>query len=181
MASIAEQVSERKPVREFHVRTEHIEKLIAGIQRADDPELRATALELLQCVIELHGAALDRLLAALRKTEAGEQALALAVEDDLVSSVLLLHELHPDDLETRVLRALEKVRPQLDAHGANAELLSAEGGNVRVRLYANGGGCHSPGATLKSIIEETVVDCAPDIKELLTEIAETLPKLVILK
>ena len=45
------------------------------------------------------------------------------VSDDLVSSLLLLHGLHPVDLRTRVQQALDKARPFLYDHGSQVELL----------------------------------------------------------
>ena len=48
--------------REFHARTERIEELVTKLERASDPELHTAALELVQSVMELHGAALEHLL-----------------------------------------------------------------------------------------------------------------------
>lgn len=184
MATVAEQLSGAAKPREFHVRTERIEQLVGELQRADDPELRATALELLQSVLELHGAALQRLLLGLCATNEGERALTRAIEDDLVSSVLLLHELHPDDLETRVLRALEKTRPYLHSHGGDVELLSIVEGVVRVRLHGTCGSCASSSITMKNAVEAALFESAPDIVNLIavneTE-APPAPQLVMLK
>src|ERR1700692_2182652 len=107
---------------EFRLQTERVEKLAARLESSGDPEIRATALDLVQSVIELHGAALQRLIDSLRRTPAGQQVLSEALENDLVSSMLLLHNLHPDDLETRVLRGIEKARPYLKSHGGGGEL-----------------------------------------------------------
>ena len=184
MATAAEQTWGTTKAREFHVRTERIEQLVSDLQKADDSELRTTALELVQSVIELHGAALQRMLSGLRATDGGEQALSRVIEDDLVSSVLLLHELHPDDMETRVLRALEKVRPYLKSHGGDVELLSVEDGVVRLRLHGSCGSCPSSSVTLKNAVEEALFESAPDIVDLIAvnamETAST-PKLVVLK
>src|ERR1700692_3474657 len=78
---------------EFRLQTERVEKLAGRLESAGDPEIRATALDLVQSVVELHGAALQRLVDLLMETPAGEQALSQALEDDLVSSMLLLHNL----------------------------------------------------------------------------------------
>src|ERR1700675_1117525 len=84
-----------------------VENLAARLESAGDPEIRAAALDLVQSVVELHGAALQRLVDTITQTPAGQQALSEALENDLVSSMLLLHNLHPDDIETRVLRGIE--------------------------------------------------------------------------
>ena len=112
--------------REFRNRIERVEALIHEVERFPDAEVRARTQELLRTVIELHGAALERILEKL--AEAGGTGLALIdalADDDLVGSILLLHGLHPLDLETRVRQALDKVRPLLRSHGGNVELLGS--------------------------------------------------------
>ena len=96
---------------EFRVQTERIDELAGKLDQAGDPETRTAALGLVQSVIELHGAALQRLIDKCLETPEGERVLAEALQDDLVASMFLLHSLHPDDIETRVLRGLQAVRP----------------------------------------------------------------------
>jgi Fe-S cluster biogenesis protein NfuA len=154
---------------EFRLQTERVEKLAARLESAGDPEIRATALDLVQSVIELHGAALQRLVDSLLKTPEGEQVLANAVEDDLVAAMLLLHSLHPDDMETRVLRGIEKVRPYLKSHGGDVELTSVRDGIVRLRLHGSCGSCPSSSITLKNAVEDALFEVAPDIVEIVSE------------
>jgi Fe-S cluster biogenesis protein NfuA len=166
------------------LQTERVEKLAARLESAGDPETRATALELVQSVIELHAAALERMLQSLSRTPEGEQALAEAVEDDLVAAMLLLHSLHPDDIETRVLRGIEKVRPYLKSHGGDVELAGVRDGIVRLRLHGSCGSCPSSSITLKSAVEDALFEAAPDIVEIVSEnaAAEThAPQLVTIK
>ena len=65
----------------------------------------------------------------------GALAEALA-GDELVAHLLLLHGLHPVPLEERVRGALDEVRPYLDSHGGDVELLGVEDGR---RAAAAGG------------------------------------------
>ena len=162
---------------EFRLQTERVEKLAARLETAGDPEIRATALDLVQSVIELHGNALQRLVDTLMNTPAGEQILANALEDDLVSAMLLLHSLHPDDMETRVLRGIDKVRPYLKSHGGDVELTSVRDGIVRLRLHGSCGSCPSSSVTLKNAVEDALFEVAPDIVEIASEnaAAETHP------
>jgi Fe-S cluster biogenesis protein NfuA len=89
---------------------------------------------------------------------------ALARDDDLVSSLLLLHNLHPLDLSTRVGLALDKVRPALAAHGGSVQLLAVfPDGVVRLRLDGSCHGCPSSAATLQSTIEQAILAKAPDV------------------
>jgi Fe-S cluster biogenesis protein NfuA len=154
---------------EFRVKTERVEKLAAKLDQANDPEVRATALELVQSVVELHGAALQRLIDRCIETPDGERVLNEALQDDLVSSMFLLHSLHPDDLETRVLRGIEAVRPYLKSHGGDCELAGVRDGVVSLRLHGTCGSCPSSSLTLKNAVEEALYQAAPDIKEILAE------------
>jgi Fe-S cluster biogenesis protein NfuA len=170
---------------EFRLQTERVEKLAARLESAGDPEIRATALDLVQSVVELHGAALQRLIDSLLQTPAGERALGEALENDLVSSMFLLHNLHPDDIETRVLRGIEKARPYLKSHGGDVELAAVRDGIVHLRLHGTCGSCPSSSATLKNAVEDALFEVAPDIVEIVSEnaaaTAQSGPQLVTLK
>jgi Fe-S cluster biogenesis protein NfuA len=154
---------------EFRLQSERVEKLAAKLEQANDPETRAAALDLLQSVMELHGMALNRMLQELAKTPEGEAALIDAVNDDLVSAVLLLHGLHPDDIETRVLRGIEKVRPYLKSHGGDVELASVRDGIVRLVLHGSCGSCPSSSLTLKTAVEDALFEAAPDIVAIIAD------------
>src|SRR5262245_2480169 len=104
--------------REFRQRMERVETLIQELEKLPEPKARANTREIIQGILDLDGAALERILEQI--AEAGETGLAMiddVAKDDLVGGLLLLHGLHPLDLETRVLLALDKVRPYLRSHG----------------------------------------------------------------
>jgi Fe-S cluster biogenesis protein NfuA len=170
--------------REFYARTEEIERLVKTLEATADPEVHTAALELMQSIMELHGAGLERMLDLLSKSGEGQRLTAELAEDELVSGLLLLHGLHPDDIQTRVLRALDKVRPYLQSHGGNVELLSMQDGIVHLRLQGSCGSCGSSLATLKNAVEEAVVEAAPDVTEIIAEQAAehvNTSQLVVLK
>ena len=66
----------------------------------------------MQAVLGLHGAGLERIL-----THLDDATLDACVRDEIVGGLLLLHGLHPLELEERVREALEQVRPTLQLHG----------------------------------------------------------------
>jgi Fe-S cluster biogenesis protein NfuA len=149
--------------REFRSRMERVETLVRELERSADAAARESAQEIIQTVVELHGAALERMLARIAREGAAGQALIDSLaEDELVSSVLLLHGIHPLDLEARVRAALESVRPLLRSHGGNVELLGLSGGVVRLRMLGSCDGCPSSALTIKSAIEEAIIARAPD-------------------
>ena len=160
----------------FVSQTERIEKLAAKLETVGDPEIRAATLDLVQSVVELHGVALQHLIDAIAEAPRGEEALETALEDDLVASMLLLHGLHPDDIETRVRRGIEKVRPYLKSHGGDVELASVRDGIVRLVLHGSCGSCPSSSLTLKTAVEDALFEAAPDIVEIVAENADCEPR-----
>ncbi len=154
---------------EFRAQSDRVEKLAGKLDQAGDPEVRAAALELVQSVVELHGAALQRLIDRCLETADGERVLNAALQDDLVGSMFLLHSLHPDDIETRVRRGIEAVRPYLKSHGGDCELASIHDGIVRLTLHGTCGSCPSSSLTLKNAVEEALFEAAPDILEIIAE------------
>ncbi len=149
--------------KKFQQRMQRVESLLQQVERFADPAARDAAREVVQALMDLHGAALAAMLE--RAAAAGETGRALIdafADDDLVSSVLLLYGLHPLGLEERVRRALQSVRPALSAHHGDVELLGIEDGVVRLRLLGSCDGCPSSAVTLKTTVEEAIVAAAPD-------------------
>jgi Fe-S cluster biogenesis protein NfuA/nitrite reductase/ring-hydroxylating ferredoxin subunit len=145
-------------------RVARMEALLGEIEALEDPEARARAAEMTQVLLELYGEGLARVMDLVAEGEERERLFEALAADELVSHLLLLHGLHPLDVETRVVRALEGVRPYLQSHGGNVELLGVEGGVARVRLQGSCDGCPSSAATLKLAIEEAVLEAAPDLE-----------------
>jgi Fe-S cluster biogenesis protein NfuA/nitrite reductase/ring-hydroxylating ferredoxin subunit len=126
---------------------------------------RERAEELVRLVADLYGAGLERVLTILY--DAGhldDDILAALAADELVSSLLLVHDLHPYDVQTRVERALDGVRPYLGSHGGDVELLEVtEDAVVRIRLLGSCDGCASSAVTLKLAVEGAIEAAAPEV------------------
>jgi hypothetical protein len=136
-------------------RTREIVDLVARVDGISDPEFRGAARSLMTAILELHGAGLERMVEiVLDSGEAGKAAVRRFAGDNLVSSLLVLHDLHPDNIETRVHRALTK----LPFH---AELVGIFEGAVRVRLTGSGCG--------KASLETALREAAPDATDILIE------------
>src|SRR5436853_1989897 len=137
----------QQDMQEHHRRAARIETLIQEIAAFPDPHARATAEELIQALVDMYGEGLARLLELTAQTEASGLALIETFAgDDLLSSLFLLHGLHPIDIETRVMEALDEVRPYLKSHGGNVELVKVEDGIAHMRLQGSCHGC--PGSTM---------------------------------
>jgi Fe-S cluster biogenesis protein NfuA len=144
---------------------QRIASLVERLESCGDPSLRALARELVESIMALHGAGLERILEiAASSGEVGEQLIQQCGCDELVSSLLLLYGLHPDDLRTRVEHALEKSNAFLESHAAHAELMSiSNDGAVRVHLHHKpNGGCGSAWGSLRATLETALQDAAPE-------------------
>jgi Fe-S cluster biogenesis protein NfuA/nitrite reductase/ring-hydroxylating ferredoxin subunit len=135
-----------------------VQELTAQVEAFADPEARACAEELAASIVQLYGEGLERIFAAL--DEATRMALA---EDGVVASLMLIHGLYPVSLETRVQAALDSVRPYMDSHGGNVELLGIEDGIARLRLEGSCSGCGASQATMELAIERALEETAPDL------------------
>jgi Fe-S cluster biogenesis protein NfuA len=149
---------------------EQIEKLVRTIESLPDPEARASAVALVQALMDFHGEALDRLMEIVASQgESGYAVFDKFSRDELVSNLLLLYGLHPLTIEERVSQALERVKPQLDAHGGSVELVEIADGVVRLRLNGSCKGCPSSADTLKLAIEAAIYAAAPDVTAIQAE------------
>jgi Fe-S cluster biogenesis protein NfuA len=155
--------------RQFQERAEKIESLTARVQALADPEARAVALELMQAVLHLHADCMDRMVERIYQQPQGPELLRDLAGDTMIAGLLLLYGLHPESLEERVLRSLEKVRPYLESHGGNVELLDIEGSTVRLQLVGSCQSCPSSSATLKQAVERAIYEVAPDVTAIVAE------------
>jgi Fe-S cluster biogenesis protein NfuA len=136
-----------------------VERLLDEVEAIPDPAPREAATEMAGALLDLYGEGIARLAARVPDP-------ASLADDELVSHLLLLHGMHPVPVEDRVRAALEEVRPYLDSHGGNVELVAVEEGTVRLRMEGSCSGCPSSAVTLKLAIEEAVRKHAPDVDEI---------------
>jgi len=69
-----------------------------------------------------------------------------------------------EKLRERVEKALEKIRPALQADGGNIELVDVTDGVVKVKLTGACGGCPMSQMTLKMGVERTLKQQIPEVK-----------------
>lgn len=141
-----------------------IEELVEQVQSIADPAAREVSLELVQAVMALHQAAIERVLEI-----AGEEApgmIAVMSADDLLSRVLVLHGLHPDGFETRLSRAIERLQKHFDSRGAGIEVHEAGPDTVRIRFTGKRSGA---GAAARVTIENAIYEAVPEVGRLVVE------------
>ncbi len=152
--------------------TGRIEDLIHNLESSADADSLATARELVQSLMELYRAGLERLSEIVAaKGETGLEILEDLGRDELVGNLLAANGLHPLGIETRVQRALEKLRPRLHSQGS-IDLLGIDEGVIRLRLCYAASGCGSSSGSFKSAVEDAMYAAAPDLVHLAIEMSE---------
>src|SRR2546421_3885741 len=160
---------------------ERIEELLSRLRSADG-DAAAAAEELVRLLLGLYGDGLSHIMDALAAEGAvGDRVSDRLLADDLVESLLLLHDLHPLDVDTRIQQALDKVRPYLGSHAGGVEFLGVDDNGVaQLRLEGSCHGCPSSTLTVKMAIEGALLDAAPEITAVevagMTELAPAGPK-----
>ena len=137
---------------------DRVQRLTGELEGVTDPAARSIAEQLIAALLELYGEGLERILELV-----GDDAARSLADDGVVGSLLLIHDLYPVPLEERVAEALASVRPYMESHGGDVELLGLEGGVARLRLNGSCKGCAASAATLELAIEKALMDSAPDL------------------
>ncbi|MER5413247.1 hypothetical protein [Streptomyces virginiae] len=134
-----------------------VEEVLDRLAATGDRAACAAAEELVRVLMDFYGAGLARIV-----EKVGDGPLEPVYGDELVASLLSLHGLHPEDVHTRIDRALA-------AHGEPLELLGfdADTGILRLRPAASTGcGCGSGaggGRDAGRTLEDTLACFAPEV------------------
>jgi Fe-S cluster biogenesis protein NfuA len=157
--------------KEVESQIESIDKMVRALEEAKDPVLRANAKELVQALMALHGACLERMLEVVsHSSESGKAIVDTFARDGVVKSVLLLYGLHPIDIKTRVVEALEKIRPFMRSHARMVSFVGIDdAGMVMLRMEGKSEGCGSSTSALKQAVEQAIYEAAPDISGIIME------------
>ena len=146
---------------------DRVDRLLAQLRSGPDPRAAVVAEDLVRCLVGLYGAALERIV------EIGGPHLRHELcADPLVESLMLVHDLHPLDPDTRVRRALDQVRRytgELRYDGID------DRGVARVRLPGGGPGCRS---SLRQAVESAVRAAAPELTGVEVEVEAAPPPLL---
>jgi hypothetical protein len=157
--------------KEFQEKMRRLGTLVGEIDQVPGGGSKVAARELVQLLMEVHRSCLERIMELVFQTGSESRTSGGAIidrlgQDPIVRNLLLLYSLHPDDLETRVVRALKGIRPHLRKFDSRVELASIHEGAVQLRLHTSG---HPHGSTIKdlrAIVEGAIYDLAPDLMSL---------------
>jgi hypothetical protein len=155
--------------KEFQEKMRQLGTLVGELDQMPGGGSKVAVRELVQLLMEVHRTGLERMMEVVFQAGTGASSAAIIDrlgQDPIVRNLLLLYSLHPDDLETRVLRALDVARARLRKLDGRVDLVSFHEGAVQLRLHTSG---HSRGSTIKdlrAIVEGAIYDLAPDVTSL---------------
>ncbi|MFI5556930.1 hypothetical protein [Streptomyces sp. NPDC051738] len=152
-----------------------VEEVLDRLATSGDPAVAAAAEELVRSLMDFYGSGLARVLHLL--SDAPGEPLARLLGDQLVASLLVLHDLHPEDRDTRIGRALDSVRE----HDLDVVGFDEDSGTLTLRAAATGGGggcgCGS-GAGAREAAEAALACFAPEVRAVEVESAPAAPALL---
>ena len=70
-------------------------------------------------------------------------------------------------MKEKIEKALESIRPALQADGGDIQLVSVEDGLVKVRLMGACGGCPMSSMTMSQGVEQAVKKAVPEVKKVI--------------
>jgi Fe-S cluster biogenesis protein NfuA/nitrite reductase/ring-hydroxylating ferredoxin subunit len=135
-----------------------VQELTGRLEDLDDPACRSLAEELTSAVVQMYGAGLERIVELADAGTRDEMS-----KDSLVAGLLMIHDLYPVPIEERVVQALDTVRPYMESHGGNVELLGIEDGIAKLRLDGSCKSCRASSSTLELAVRQALEEAAPDL------------------
>ncbi|MFF0205679.1 hypothetical protein [Streptomyces sp. NPDC005017] len=151
-----------------------VEEILDRLSADGDPAGVTAAEELVRSLMDFYGSGLARILQLLAASPGDPAARLLG--DELVASLLVLHDLHPEDRDTRIRRALDSLRGQdLEVLGFDQDT-----GRLRLRAPASGGGCGcgSDADGAREAAEAALACFAPEVTVVDVETAPAGPTLL---
>jgi hypothetical protein len=144
-----------------------IEELVHEAESLPDPKARGAAVDLVQAVLDFHAVGLNRMMEIISDSGVTARTVIERIAtDDLTSSMLALHDLHPEDLESRVNRAVHKLQEMFVSLGARLSLIALEAGTVRLHFDS---ARNWSGTPVKASVENAIFQAAPEIGQIIIE------------
>ncbi|MEH0449058.1 hypothetical protein QA811_36890 [Streptomyces sp. B21-102] len=149
-----------------------VEEVLERLTASGDPAAAAAAEELVRSLMDFYGAGLARIIHLLTSAPDGPAARLLG--DELVASLLVLHDLHPEDRDARIARALDSLRE----HALEVVDFDERSGTLSLRAREAGGcGCGS-GGDARQAAEAALACFAPEVRAVDVQSAPAGPTLL---
>lgn len=163
---------EFEPEDELQAAADLADQLIQEFEQHPDEQVREKVFQLLDAVDRLHRPGLRALMQFLESKKLWG-IIEQARSDPVIRTLLELYDLMPRTEEQQVQKALDLVRPYMQSHGGEIDVLGVTEGIVRVRLKGSCNGCSESAVTLQRGVEEALKQGFPGFKGL--EVEESPP------
>lgn len=147
---------------EFETLAEKVDEAIAEVRALED-KAQNSAMNMKRAVEEFHKFGLIKLVQLLKSDEHGKELLFQAVDEPSIYALFAMHGIVRADVQTRVKRVIEMVRPYMQSHGGDVELVEVQSDTVYVRLHGACNGCSMSSVTLRNGVEEALKEHVPEI------------------
>ena len=161
----------------FEELAENVDRAIEIVNALDADEKRK-ALALKDAIEAFHKHALTKIVKRLKEDARGKELLFELVDDTSVYALFQLHGIVKANLETRITRVLDSVRPYMQSHGGDVEFVRFETGTAFVRLHGACNGCSQSAVTLREGVEEALITNIPEVKSVEVVPNEPSPALI---
>ncbi|MEU6882572.1 hypothetical protein [Streptomyces sp. NPDC046712] len=144
-----------------------VEEVLDRLAENGDAAACAAAEEVVRVLMEFYGSGLARVVDLLGRSGARPPAdpLSPLLADELVASLLTLHELHPEDAPTRIDRALSRLPQPVENAGFDPST-----GVLRLRPTASSGcGCGSTVESTRQAAMDALACFAPEVTDVQLE------------
>lgn len=157
-----------KEIEALNQQSRRMQQLIEQVDEIKDLKVKELVQDCIQEILTFYGNGIERIINILmhENSSAATKIINDLIGDSFINGLLLIHDLHPFDLHTRLNLALEKVRPYMDSHGGNVEIVSLENGTACLRLSGTCKGCASSSLTLELAIKQAIEEYCPDLQDL---------------
>ena len=147
----------------FEQLAEQVDQAVAAVNNLD-AQGKQQALALKTAIEAFHKVGLTKIVQKLKADPRGKELLFDLVDEPSVYALFAMHGLVRADITTRVSQVLDRVRPYMQSHGGDVELVRVEGATAFVKLHGACNGCSMSAVTLREGVAEALVTQVPEIK-----------------
>lgn len=144
---------------------ERVDKAIQEVEKLSDAE-KSKALDLKQAIEDFHKAGLTKIVQRLKNDPRGKELLFELVDVPEVYALLLMHGIVRPSLSMRVQQVIDSVRPYMQSHGGDVELVEVREQTVYLRLHGACNGCSMSAVTLREGVEEALRENVPEVQQI---------------
>ncbi len=151
---------------------EQVDKTLEVVNQLPEEE-RTKALDLKQAIEAFHKVGLTKIVQSLKADPRGKELLFELIDEPEIYALFLMHGIVRPSLPMRVSQVIDSVRPYMQSHGGDVELVEVQQDTVYIRLLGACNGCSMSAVTLREGVEEALLEHVPEIQNI--EVIENDP------